>query len=102
VQDALKQIPNVWEDSRFLAGEPGKLVVMARRGTDGRWWIAGFNGENSAKTVDIDLSELGNVNISGVIGDTESGGFERKPASMDGKVMKVTFKPYGGFLTVAK
>jgi alpha-glucosidase len=45
----LKNVPNVWDDTKLLDGYPGKEIVMARRkGTS--WYIAGINGESREKT----------------------------------------------------
>jgi len=57
VIDLLRDVPTQWEELRFLSGYPGKEVVLARRAGD-RWFIAGINGEASAKTISIDLSFL--------------------------------------------
>ena len=100
VKNLLREIPSVWKDSRFLTGYPGKLVVIARQGKDGRWWIAGLNGENSAKTVEIPLSELGEIKVGDIITDHQDGSFQRKPASWQGNAIKVELLPYGGFLSV--
>lgn len=57
VQDLLRILPSQWEDIRFIAGHPGEYVVLARR--SGRtWYIAGINGEDRERTIDIDLSFL--------------------------------------------
>ena len=44
----LKGVPSVWDDVKFLDGYPGKFVVLARQG-DGRWYVAGINGEATRK-----------------------------------------------------
>jgi alpha-glucosidase len=103
VQAVLKRIPSVWTDSRFLEGYPGKLAVFARRGADGRWWVAGFNGEGSAKTVEVSLAGLGKGKVAEVtvITDGESGAWARNDMKLAGKArtLRVELKPYGGFLT---
>jgi alpha-glucosidase len=103
VQAVLKRIPSVWTDSRFLEGYPGKLAVFARRGADGRWWVAGFNGEGSAKTVEVSLAGLGKGKVAEVtvITDGESGAWARNDRKLEGKArtLRVELKPYGGFLT---
>ncbi|GGH13796.1 glycoside hydrolase family 97 protein [Sphingobacterium alkalisoli] len=55
VQDLLKILPSQWDDIRFIAGYPGEYVVLARR-CGKTWYIAGINGEDREKTIDIDLS----------------------------------------------
>jgi hypothetical protein len=44
-----------WEDSRYLDGCPGQFVVIARR-AGSRWYVAGINGMQEAKRLDLDLS----------------------------------------------
>ena len=51
----LRDAPANWEESRCLLGEPGKVVIFARR--SGRtWFIAGLNGTASPLPVNLDLS----------------------------------------------
>ena len=108
VRDYLKQIPSVWEETRFLLGYPGKLAVFARRGADGRWWIAGQNGEASSKGVNLNLSGLISRRTKSVdvITDAAGGGFEKRSIDLidQGKdrVLQVALAPYGGFSAVVK
>jgi hypothetical protein len=56
--DFLKAVPAAWDESRLLAGEPGTLVVVARRkGAD--WYVAGISGTETPQIVTVDLSVLG-------------------------------------------
>jgi hypothetical protein len=58
VQDLLKGLPAAWDETRLLAGYPGKYAVIARRkGTD--WYIGGINGQNQSVTVELDIAFLG-------------------------------------------
>jgi hypothetical protein len=41
----IKNIPEVWDDTKFVDGYPGEYVVLARKG-DGRWYLAGGVGIN--------------------------------------------------------
>ncbi len=104
VREVLKTLPTVWEESRFLAGYPGKLAVFARRGADGRWWVAGFNGEPTAKSVEVSLAGFGRGDAVSVITDGESGGFVRSDNTLDGaaRVLRMDLKPYGGFLATGQ
>lgn len=45
VVDFLRRVPVVWDETRFLAGYPGKLAVLARRHGD-QWYVAATNGES--------------------------------------------------------
>ena len=57
VKALLSELPTTWTDTRLLSGYPGKDVVMARN-KDGKWYVAGINGEDEAKTITVDLSKL--------------------------------------------
>ncbi|MCG9696627.1 glycoside hydrolase family 97 protein [Shewanella sp. Isolate11] len=57
VKAFLQQIPTQWDESKMVAGMPGKLAVFARRSGD-TWFVAGINGENLVKELQLDLSFL--------------------------------------------
>jgi alpha-glucosidase len=104
VRDFLKSVPSVWDDVKFLDGNPGKFVVIARK-ADGRWYVAGINGEATERKLTLDLSEL-RVRGSGTLITDGGGGnlsFRQetvKPGS--DKTLEVTLPPQGGFVMVFK
>ncbi len=53
----LKNVPAAWDRTRFVAGYPGKEVVLARQ-KGAHWYVAAVNGENKTKTLSPDLSFL--------------------------------------------
>ena len=53
-----KNLPTVWDETRYLSGRPGDYVVIARRHDD-RWYVAGINGSPDKKSVILDLSFTG-------------------------------------------
>ena len=57
VIDALKSMPSVWDETKFVSGEPGKHAVLARRHKD-KWYVAAVNGEPEAKTLEVLLPML--------------------------------------------
>lgn len=57
VIDFLKQVPAVWDDTRFITGYPGRLAVIARR-HGGQWYVAATNGEAEAKQLTLDAPFL--------------------------------------------
>ncbi len=57
VIDALKSMPSVWDETKFVSGEPGKHAVLARRHKD-KWYVAAVNGEPEAKTLEVSLPML--------------------------------------------
>ena len=94
----LKEIPVVWEDTRYLDGYPGKEVVIARK-SGNRWYIAGINGENLAKEITIDLSPLGEIPASiDLIVDGEGARDLQSTQVQPGEgKLSIQLKPYGGF-----
>jgi alpha-glucosidase len=55
VKQFMQQLPDRWDEVRFLEGYPGKYIVIARRAGK-KWYIAGINGENTPRKVQLDLS----------------------------------------------
>ena len=94
VVDYLKDIPTNWDDSKFIAGYPGKYIIMARK-KDKVWHIVGINGETTAKEIDIDLSFV--TNSKGFSIAEDENGFQQLPVAKTTK-LKVTMKPHGGFV----
>lgn len=55
--DFLKEVPTVWDDTRFLGGYPGTYVAIARR--NGDTWYVGVLNNREARTVELPLEFLG-------------------------------------------
>jgi alpha-glucosidase len=53
----LRQVPVAWDETRFVAGIPGKYTVVARR-KGNAWYIAGINGQDSEQEISFDLPFL--------------------------------------------
>ena len=102
VKDFLRTLPVSWDETKFVTGYPGQEVVIARRDKD-TWYIAGINGENKPKVLDLDLSFLKTGNAS-IISDSDAQTripLERKDLSIN-KNFSVPVKARGGFVIVAK
>lgn len=100
VKDFMKQVPSVWDDTKFIDGYPGKLTVLARKG-DGRWYVAGINGEEVEKKLALDLSFLPVGGAGSLITDGDGQLFEQQPVKLGaGKKLNVTLKPQGGFVAI--
>lgn len=94
VVDYLKDIPTNWDDTKFIDGYPGKYIITARK-KDTIWHIVGINAENIRKEIEIDLSFV--TNATGFIISENEKGFQQNAVSKTIK-LKVTMKPYGGFV----
>jgi len=52
VVDFLRSVPAVWDDTRWLGGEPGDHVVVARR-HGATWFVAGISGRDAPHLVTV-------------------------------------------------
>ncbi len=96
--DFLKEIPVSWDDTRYLAGYPGKDVVLARKKGE-RWYIGGINGENQAKEITIDLSVCGGgpAELELIIDGKGPRDLQTLKIKLDEGKFTLQLQPYGGF-----
>ncbi len=55
----LKEVPNAWDETKLLDGDPGRDLVIARQ-KGPAWYIGGLNGEQIEKTETVGFSFLPN------------------------------------------
>jgi len=100
VTDFLKTLPVVWDEIKLLSGYPGKYAVLARQSNDD-WYIGGINGETTDKTVEIDLSFLGEGEFDMLLikdGKTSKDfSIERYSVRAD-QSLETVMSEYGGFV----
>jgi hypothetical protein len=100
VRALLRQLPTVWDDMAFLAGEPGEYVVLARRAGN-RWYVAGINGSPTNRAITLDLARLG-VNGRRATLITDGGGdalqFQHTPVQLSDGTAPVLLRGHGGFV----
>ena len=53
----IREVPASWDETRYLAGETGEYLVLARR-KGGKWYLGAMNGD-TARTVTVPLAFLG-------------------------------------------
>ncbi len=95
VQQFLSKVPTVWDEIRFLEGQPAEYVVLARRKGD-TWYIAGINGLAEAKTVNLNLKPFGSQGQ--FIGDQQARSFDIRPVAINDAPVEVNMLPHGGFV----
>ena len=103
VKDFLKRVPSVWNDTKFIDGYPGKFAVIARQG-EGRWYIAGINGDVTERKLDLNLSEIPIRGSGQLITDGEGGNLSFRQSTVQlspNRKFEVTLKPHGGFVWVS-
>ena len=99
VRDFLSAVPTAWDETRFLAGEPGRFVVVARRQGD-HWYVGGINGQEAARPVAVPLAFLASGSFAQtLIRDNQNGdGFDVANSTVDGaSEVTVTMQARGGF-----
>ncbi len=108
IREFLRELPVTWEESRFLGGYPGRQWVLARRAADGRWWIAGFNGEPGTSEVEVSLAELQlepGCSLDLITDATTAvESFERRtvqPEGVNGS-LRLKLKSGGGFVAIGR
>jgi hypothetical protein len=96
VKGLLRELPRRWDEVRFLAGEPGKYVVLARR-AGRQWFVAGLNADGQPRELSLDLAWLGRRSGQLITdGDGERVFSEGRLAA--GPAAKLTMAPRGGFV----
>lgn len=105
VKRLLSGLPTAWDDTKLLEGYPGETVVMARR-KGNIWYIAGINGLNEARTLNVNLQSIakkGKKISLFMDGDTQRSFSikENMPLPKNGR-LAVDCLPRGGFVAVIK
>jgi alpha-glucosidase len=104
-KEFLKQVPVTWDETRFVAGEPGQLAIVARRHGD-TWYCAGVNGQNQRREERVRFGSWlakGSYQVSLITdgADAKSFGSETKTFEA-GQELAVKMLPYGGFAATLK
>jgi hypothetical protein len=94
VQDLLRDLPRSWDDMRFVDGVPARYAVLARRAGD-TWYVAGFNAQDSAQEVSVELG-------AGTLVTDGAGEREFSQRQVAAGRQKITMQPRGGFVAVFK
>ncbi len=95
--DFLRELPTTWEETRFIDGYPGKYVVMARKATNGKWYIAGLNAQKEPLALTLDLKAFGD--LTKLLVDDKQMQPVQTALKKDKKgKIKVTIQPNGGMI----
>jgi alpha-glucosidase len=95
VKEFLRTLPRSWDDVRFVAGDPGRYAVVARKAGNA-WYVAGFNGTDEAATLDLDLSFLAGRN--GRLITDGAGERDFAQGTLAGGRQQIAVKARGGFV----
>ena len=101
VQQFLSGLPNVWDETRYVAGYPGECAVLARRfGTT--WYVAGINGTNEQMTVPLALDFIFAKHslCAQLFADDGKGGWSI--SHLSSLISHLSLRPRGGFVMVVR
>jgi len=98
-QDFLFGLPTTWQETRFIDGYPGRYVVLARKSTEGKWYIAGLNALKEPLTLTLSLPMFTPGESLRYYVDEPSGEPTVYPLKIDKRGRaKVTIQPNGGII----
>ena len=93
----LREVSTAWDETKYVAGMPGKYLVVARR-KGSTWYLGGINGQNTIQEVSLDLPFLKKDQSVSIITDgKEPGTFEVKELKTKSKKTSITLQPKSGF-----
>lgn len=93
----LQDLPRRWDGVRFVAGYPGRQVVIARRSGEA-WYLAGLNADDQDATLDLDLSFLGARRGQMITDGAGERDFVQAQLAGGPQHQQVTIKAHGGFV----
>ena len=96
VQQFLGQLPADWDETRYIDGYPGEYVVLARR-CGNTWYVAGINGTDEAKTINLQTSAL-QLSHAKLFADDKEGNWSISSAK--DLPSSINCLPRGGFVIV--
>jgi hypothetical protein len=99
IRHFLSKVPAAWDETKFLAGEPGKFCVIARK-SGNSWYIGGINGTNETMDLSIDISVLtdNKTDLFLITDSDKPDKFDTGKLSIDkGEKLNLSLKAAGGF-----
>ena len=95
--DYLRDLHTTWEETRFIDGYPGKYVILARKSTNGHWYLAALNALQEPLSVTLNLKDF--PGLSQLYIDNKKGEPTLTPLKLDKKGnLKATLHPNGGLI----
>ncbi|MGV3767009.1 MAG: glycoside hydrolase family 97 catalytic domain-containing protein [Chitinophagaceae bacterium] len=95
--DFMKEVPTVWDETRFIDGYPGKYSVVARRNGN-NWYVAGVNGEKEVRKLKLNLPMFAGKKIRMYNDDKNKDSFAREIEIKKNGVLEIEVQSGGGFV----
>lgn len=97
--DFMKQVPTIWDETRFIDGYPGRYIVLARRHGN-TWYIAAANATAEPLKLKLDLPMLAGQEVSLYSDDKKmQPQLKLQKIKTDGS-LQLTVQPQGGAVIV--
>ena len=98
VKSFLQQLPDTWEEVKYIDGFPGEYVVIARK-SKGKWYIAGINGSKTARQIELNTAAFGKKTATLITDGATMLTFAQSKLAVKAK-QSVTMGASGGFVMV--
>ncbi len=101
----ITEVPTTWDETRFLAGEPGEYVVLARR-KDREWYLGGITNWTPREIeVPLDFLRSGDFRtrlyVDGSLDESQPNAITKRLRRVSAKSsVHVSLAPGGGFVGV--
>jgi alpha-glucosidase len=103
----ITEVPTTWDETRFVAGEPGKYIVLARRkGND--WYLGGITNW-TAREIDVPLAFLNSgdfdatLYVDGSMDESRPNAItKQKPSVNQSTRLHVALSSGGGFVALLR
>jgi alpha-glucosidase len=103
----LTEVPTIWDETRFLSGEPGEYVVIARR--KGEAWYLGGITNWTPREIDVPLEFLSpgefeaTLYADGSLDESQPNAVRKQQLAVGSATpMHVSLAPGGGFVAVLR
>jgi hypothetical protein len=97
----LRQVPVAWDETRYVAGIPGRYDVVARR-KGASWYVAGINGQQTVQELSIDISFVGGRELTLITDGEQPGTFSTSATQVADARHVLQLAPRGGFVLFEK
>lgn len=96
--DFLKNVPTTWDDTKYIAGYPGKYAVVARRHGN-KWYVAGVSNLDKSEKLELSLPMFKKGAKLQMINDDKKGEPVKTELTVkDPDKVTVTINPASGFV----
>ena len=80
--DFLRQVPTTWQETRYIDGYPTRYAVIARKATNGKWYVGGINGTDQPMTLTLDLPMLAGKTVTYYVDEADKKALKAQQKSL--------------------